>query len=157
MKKSNLNNLIAVLVASLVAFTFVFATRASYPTTTSSNAAPRYYNMSSAVDGKTVGDTTVVNTGDGEFRVASISIEPINVAGLVLPATVSVGSNSPNYNNILTLSTVGGIADTISVVLPNGSKVIPANTDIKVRVVTAATATTQNFKVFLFGHTGETF
>lgn len=108
------------------------------------------------VDAKTSGSVVITNTQSDEFHPIVISIEVVEASGVTTPANISVGSNSPDFNNILAAATVGSVGSTslsIQNLFTAGIK-IPSSTDIKVKKTAQAVATTLKFRVALFGSNG---
>lgn len=114
------------------------------------------YFSEAAHDGTATGDdylTTVRPSGapvhSYPFVVMCHVIDEDNV---LTPAVISVGTNSPNYNNIVNAQSVGGaVGVTVLPVVSQGVAIDP-ETDLRVNVVVAAIPTllqtpTLNFKV----------
>jgi hypothetical protein len=105
------------------------------------------------IDGKTIADTTLVK-GVSEFIPSKIHFVCKTVTGFVSAPTVSVGTNSPNFNNIVTAAALTGLS-TIDLVLPGILAGLPVivriNDTIKARVSIVGVATTLTFDVFVEG------
>jgi len=154
MRNKLLNSFLVILIGCAVGISTAYAINKKF-VTTASNVAWRYYWMENDVDGKSLASTTIVNTGDGEFHLMGIHVETTNASGVLTPALISVGTNSPNYDNLVALGTVGTLTDrNLFLSISSNNIRVPANTDIKVRVVTAAIGTSQNFRIAMHGHTG---
>jgi hypothetical protein len=87
--------------------------------------------------------------------LAVCEIMSSNVTVLTVPAIVSVGTNSPNYNNIVPATTLTSLYTLNSIMYPTLATIatsVPANTGIFVKV-TAATVTgsTLNLRITLLG------
>lgn len=120
-----------------------------------SNALPNgVWGMGSPadIDAKSSGSTVISNTNDSEFHPFSISIEVVEASGVTVPGTISIGTNSPNYNNIVSLATLDNILS-IKNILADSAKV-PNSTDIKVKSVTQSVATSHKFRIAMWGHLG---
>jgi hypothetical protein len=111
------------------------------------------------IDGKTSGAVTVGTTNGGgasqNFYPAHITIIGHTITALVTPVTLSVGTNSSTYNNLLAatlLSTSLNATNLMQVLnLAAGSPVIAHNTDIKVNVTSIAVGTAYTFDIKIFG------
>lgn len=106
------------------------------------------------VDGKIVGNTLLGSVPAGKtFIPIQASFTLLNVAGLALVSTASIGSNSPNYNNILGATLLTGLStqgEVIGMDLGNPSSV-GASTDIYARVSIGSTATTYDLQASVIG------
>lgn len=103
------------------------------------------------VDAEASGSTVITEIGENEeFYPMVIGEEVTEASGVITPGTYSVGTNSPNYNNIISLATVGG-AVALDNILASGAKV-PEETEIRVRMITTSIATSHKFKIRIFGN-----
>lgn len=106
---------------------------------------------SDEIDAKTSSSETITETGEAEeFFPVVAAIEITEASGVVVPGTISIGYNSPNYDNIVPLATLGlGIALTNILV---SSVKVPSDTEVKVKKVTQTVGTTHKFRVRIFGN-----
>lgn len=110
--------------------------------------------FSALVDGKTVGNTLLVTVPAGKtFIPIKATYTLINVTGLSLVSTVSIGSNSPNYNDIsgatlLTGLSVQGKVLSLDLSSPTSAA---ASSNVYARVSIASTATTYNLMASVIG------
>lgn len=103
------------------------------------------------VDAKTAGDVIISTTDfNEEFFPVIAAIEVTESSGVILQGTISVGTNSPDYNNIVTLATLGTALSLTNILL--SSVKVPASTNIRVKKITQSVATTHKFKVRVFGN-----
>lgn len=90
------------------------------------------------------------------FYPTMVLFKPVNISGVLIRPTVSVGSNSPNYDNISSASLLNTILSTIGATggspqLVSTTYPISGGTDIYARVTTAGSATSYTFTVYLIG------
>lgn len=101
------------------------------------------YESDSDADGTTVGNytitTTVNNAGHPNFDPLLVIARISAQANILTGATVNVGTNSPNFNNIVSAQPLGGVLGVVVLPLANGATTVPLNTTITVRVSVAAT------------------
>lgn len=118
------------------------------------------YTSGQDVDGMTVGNyqiaTTVNNAGHPNFHPLLVFSRTLQQANILTPATINIGTNSPNFNNIVNGRQLGGILGMISLPIVDGAAPVPLNTPIIARVSIAATPvllTTGilNFRIALLG------
>lgn len=57
---------------------------------------------------------------------------------VLLGPVISVGTNNPDYDNLVKLRSAGGILGLTALVLEPGRPVVPEGTTIKCKIVTAA-------------------
>ncbi len=99
------------------------------------------------IDAETFTSEVITDTEDQYFFVpGSYMIEIVEATGVIAPATVSIGYNSPDYNNLVSLVTVGAI----NALFAQSIKV-PKNSEIKVKKITNSVATTHKFRVVMTG------
>src|SRR3990172_4451377 len=108
------------------------------------------------IDAKVVGDTTVFTTAPsfGRFYPVLVRIVLSAVSGLVTAPTVSVGTNSPNFNNIMgatPMTTLTAANDFFAFLLSSVAPSVAASTAIKCRVSAGATATTYTIAAHVIG------
>jgi hypothetical protein len=115
----------------------------------------------STVNGLIAGNTlvyTLENTTGMTFVPLFIHVEAINMSGVITPPTVSVGTNAPNYNNILNLTAMDSILNTTGLIKTYnvssaiGVPSIPPGTAIYTRVGGLAIATTYAFRIDIIGY-----
>lgn len=104
----------------------------------------------------TTGATLLYTTENGtrKFYCVAISLECTTATLVTIPPTVSIGTNSTSYNNIMVTTLATGLLATalhFPIPINTASTVIPANTGIYVNVTTGATATAQTITVHLVG------
>jgi hypothetical protein len=122
---------------------------------TASGMSFRVLGSASDHNAKTSSAQLIANTGDNEFHLMTLSFETVTLTGLPILATCSVGITGANYNDMIQLASLSSLLDGITTVtLDAGSKKIPANTDIKVKMVTQSSATAHYFRVAMMGHNG---
>lgn len=107
------------------------------------------------VNGKNSGSTIMQKSSPlGKFYPMNVSFELVSVSGLVTASTVSLGSNSATYNNIMAATLLTNLTtalDIRNITLNTGLVTLAANTDVYLNVTGVATATTFNFNVYLLG------
>lgn len=108
------------------------------------------------INGTAVADTTIATTaaGLGRFYPFGVRFVLTSVNTLTVSPTVSVGTNSPNFNNIIpatTLTTLVTANDYLPILLVAVAPSVAASTAIKCRVSVGATAVTYTFAVHLVG------
>lgn len=106
------------------------------------------------VNGKVVGNTLLGTVPAGKtFIPVKATYTLTAISGLSLVATVSVGSNSPNYNNISSataLTLLNALGVTLNLDLSSPAS-IPAGGQVFARVSIASTATTYNLQASVIG------
>lgn len=110
------------------------------------------------IDGTVLNGTTTIFTTDsssGRFYPISVVCECTSTSGFVVVASVSVGTNSSSFNNILAITALTGTGaantylSTATGTTATGS--IAAGTAVVLKVTTAATATTFVIKAVIAG------
>lgn len=100
------------------------------------------------VDGTSVGNTSITTIPSGKkFIPQSGGFTLIGVSGLSLVATISIGTNSPNYNNIIGTTLLTGLSvqnQHLKINLSGIITTIAASSEIFCRVSIASTATAYN-------------
>lgn len=99
------------------------------------------YISETEIDGTVTGVTDLTTTQDEgvPFHPLVGKAVIITQSNVLLPCTINVGTNSPNYDNIISGKPVGGPLSLALLELIEGSAQVPPNTLIKVKVVTACT------------------
>lgn len=109
-----------------------------------------------AVNGKTVGNTLMFTSDASKrFIPTGVNVSLLNVSGLALVATLSVGTNSTNYNNVSASTLLTGLSTQTQVLalpLIGNLNSIPAGSAVYVRVSIGSTATTYDLNVSLTGY-----
>ncbi|MGI0011407.1 MAG: hypothetical protein ACREAE_08410 [Nitrosopumilaceae archaeon] len=117
--------------------------------------APVVLRNADYIDGTTAGSTHVVTTasGRGKFQVTTIFLETTDLTGLITLGIVSVGTNSPNFNNIKSgMVLAAGNPDQVKVISLNENVPdIDEVTAIYVKVTTPSLATEHLFKFGIQG------
>lgn len=117
------------------------------------------YISETEIDGTVAGTTDLTTTQD-----STDPFNPMVCVGIIkqeenvlVPCIISVGTNAPNYNNIVQSLTIGsGIGNIIQLSLASTYNQIPPNTLIKVKVNVAAipvllTTPISKFKIAIHG------
>jgi len=105
------------------------------------------------IDAESTGSTVITDTEDDQCHPMVAQIEAVEVDTVITPAVISIGTNSPNYDNIVPVAYLGVVPFVVQNFTISAVRV-PANTEIKARVVTASIATAHKFRVALMGHRG---
>lgn len=98
------------------------------------------------IDAKTFTSEVITDTNDYFFVPGSYMIEIVEAVNVTVPATVSIGYNSPDYNNLVSLVTIGAV----NALLAQSIKV-PKDTEVIVKKITNSVATTHKFRVVKTG------
>lgn len=115
------------------------------------------YLSESNVNGVAVGNTLLTRTrlSDAiQFHPFEVFCKVINAANISVGATINVGTNSPNFDNIISGQVIAGPARTFQLTaLANPLTQLPIDADINVRVVNAATGAgaVLTFRVAIIG------
>lgn len=84
-----------------------------------------------------------------QFHPLRAFVKVFGAQNIDTPATVNIGTNGPNYNNIVTGLSIPGVNKTFQV--PEASLAVlnqlPSDTDININVTTAATGTNPVLKL----------
>lgn len=113
--------------------------------------------LTSTIDGKTVGNTTVLTNNSGrDFVVSNVTIVLTSVSGLGTAPVINVGTNSSAYNNIAASFSLTGLGSTVNntttVTLSPAVPLVHNGDSIVCRVATAAIlTTTYQFKCLVQG------
>lgn len=116
------------------------------------------YVSDDEIDGTATGTHDLFTTNDNGvplnvYQGFNYTIEEENV---LTPGVISIGTNDPDYNNIVSMKSIGGELGLGLLELVNSIDPIPPNTLVKVKINTACTPVlfqtpTLNFKPGLFG------
>ena len=116
------------------------------------------YLGESNVNGVVLGNTLLTRTRDAEgglqFHPFQVFCKVINAVNVAVGATINVGTNSPNFNDIVLGQVVAGPARTFEfTALANPLVQLLADTDINVRVTAVATGASPilTFRVAIVG------
>lgn len=90
------------------------------------------------------------------FVPQCIIVRCISVEGLISPSSISVGTNLQNYNDIIPITSLSGLASVNSIiVIPITIGVaIPKGTEIRVNVVNPIVGVSQYAEVYINGFYG---
>lgn len=112
---------------------------------------------STTIDGKSTGSTVIGTTrsnGSERFYTQIAQIFLVSSSGIVTPPTISIGSNSASYNNIITDTLLSGLNTNNDFYGFTATGVIPSlagGTEIKVNISSGANATTYNIIALVRG------
>lgn len=122
----------------------------------------RWYQSDSAIDGTTEATSAVETTlteseFTRDFYLHGVSVLMTDVANMFSAARINVGTNNPNYNNMVANQPVGTATGLLlPLTLAAGVGVVTEGTDIKCKVVQEAEALigspTCEFKIVIHGH-----
>lgn len=108
-----------------------------------------------AVNGKTIGNTLIFTTDSVKrFVPTGVYVNVVSVVGLSLVATLSVGTNSPNYNNICAAAILTGLDsnnETIQLPLTGNLNSVAPGSQVYARVSIGSTATTYDLNTAIAG------
>jgi hypothetical protein len=106
---------------------------------------------------KNTGATLLMTTENGtrSFHVTGVTIQSVAASAITIAATMSIGTNSSFYNNIVASTLLTGLTAVstdypVSLITAIGA--IPANTGIYANVGTAATGTSQTGNIVILGY-----
>ena len=110
-----------------------------------------------SIDAKTTGSTLLFTTKSNErFYPTSITMEVTAASVIVGVCTLSIGTNSATYNNILAATALTGMTAANKVVSMNLTSLvidsIAASTGVYVNITVGATATTKTIKITIHGY-----
>lgn len=109
----------------------------------------------SSVDGKTAASTTIGTTeAGGRFVPLYANIQLQSTTGFAVVASLSIGTNSTNFDNILPITALTSVSSAnlmINVPLVAVISSVAPSTAISVKITTPATATTYVLRVTLVG------
>lgn len=108
----------------------------------STATASRVYKNDTVIDataqGATTIETTVTDAGaDRRFHCAIVDPVIVNKEYMLAGPVISIGTNDPDYNDLMTAQQVGILA---GLALSTSRPEVPEGTAIKCKVVTPATA-----------------
>jgi hypothetical protein len=98
---------------------------------------------------------TAIFTAPQPFVVFAIQAVTIGVTGLILGPSISIGTNSSSYNNVLSISLLTSLTalnNAFNLNTSNPGYVIQTNEVVYIKVTTAALATTYDFQINLIGY-----
>lgn len=110
-------------------------------------------------DGAATGATLITQTrdsGEYNFQPFRVQVRIMQAQNVLTPAVVSVGTNDPDYNNIVSAKSVGGVLGCINLLTETNVLAVAGETDMKVKVNTAAipvplTTATLDFRIIIEG------
>lgn len=101
--------------------------------------------------GVTLLTRTRVST-DIQFHPLDVFIKVFGANGVTSPAVINIGTNSPDFNNIVDGQSIDGPNRTFNVTTALAAlNQLPIDVDININVVTAATATSLNIRAGIIG------
>jgi hypothetical protein len=106
------------------------------------------------IDGTATGSTAIVTLPNG-YAVSQLQVISTSISGVILGPTFSIGTNSPDYNNIASLVVLTGLSaanNVLSITGANPAAVFNEDDIIYLKVTTAALATTYDFQIILLGY-----
>lgn len=108
------------------------------------------------VNGKTTGAVTIDTVdGSNRFYPTSVLFEVMAATLITVPPTVSVGSNSPSFNDIVAATSLTGLTALNKTVVMNLTAAaftsVAAGGTLGINVTVGATATTCTLKVMVVG------
>ena len=111
------------------------------------------------ISGTALGSTLLMTTENGNqnFYVTGIDIESSAATAITIAGSASIGTNSPNYNNIVPITALTNlISSGIKTMLTptQGAIVVPPNTGIYLKLTTAAVGTSQLLNAHVIGFYG---
>jgi hypothetical protein len=116
------------------------------------------YISEEEIDGTQTGtfDVTTTQNEGVPFHPLVVEVSVVEEEHVLTPCIISIGTNSPDFNNIVSSKSIGGILGLSILDLAPNAQSVPANTLIKGKVNVAAIpelfqTATQNFKVALMG------
>lgn len=156
MNKRMKNKLLAVLTATLALLVGLTASNITVTKANYQGVVVAGTPNGSPHDATSTGTSTVHSTGTGEDIIpTAVTFFINNKSGTILtPAVVSVGTNSPNYDNLVSATVLGTVVDnSLTAFLTSNTTKIAANSDIKVKVTTAAAGISPvlDFSVYVSG------
>lgn len=108
------------------------------------------------IDAKIAGNSLIAHVpqSKGPFFVEFVAARLAAISTLTTVPTVSVGTNNPNYDNLVAATPMTGINVVNNLARPSlvaKSGIVPADTDVYVRVSIGAVATTYTIDVSIIG------
>lgn len=119
------------------------------------------YLSESDADGALLGDYSITTTLNKSrlpvFHPLLAIARVLQQSNILTPATISIGFNPPNYNNIVNGQQIGGAAGMVVLPLAPGAASVPKNTPLVARISTAAapvptTTAILVFRIILLGY-----
>lgn len=109
------------------------------------------------MNGKTTGATLMGTTENGPLTFIPMfaSIHCTNGTAITITPTLSIGTNSTSFNNIVPatlLSVLSAAGVFTNPTLAASGAAVPANTSISVNITIGAVATTMTIDIHLFGY-----
>lgn len=109
----------------------------------------------SNVDGTAAASTTIGTTeGSGRFVPLYINVQLQSVTGFAITASISIGTNSTDFNNIMPITALTSLDTANEIInLPLVAVIssVAASTAISVKITTPATATTYVVRISIVG------
>ena|SRR5215813_7743140 len=116
------------------------------------------YITESDIDGTTIGihDLTTTQNSGRPFNAQICGVSIVSESNVLTGCTINVGTNSPNYDNIVSGQVVGGGSTPYSLAVRRDAAEVSPNTLMKVNVTSACAAVplttpTLSFQVQLTG------
>lgn len=110
----------------------------------------------SGIDAKTTGTTTLFTSDAGRvFVPTSVTVYCDAATAITVAASISIGTNSTAYDNLVANSLLSGLTSAGKFTTPIytlGATAVTASTDVVLKVNTAATGTSQTFQVDIVGY-----
>lgn len=152
--KEAADHALAGVIVILVAIAFIITSFAFGQSTGGGHQDLIRYTVT-GIDAKTVANTAILTTpaGAGNFHVALVIVEMTAANSLTVGATISVGTNSATFNNIIP-ATVGQIVlNAYAALMPvAGTVSVPPGTLVNARVSVGATGTSGTVSVTVIGY-----
>lgn len=114
------------------------------------------------IDAKVLAATKIATTdATKKFIITDIIVRCTAATAITVAATLSIGTNSATYNNIMAATALTGVTTANtglfsgahgSFTLLEAGFIVAANTDIEVKVTVAATGTSQTIAVDVVGY-----
>jgi len=103
------------------------------------------------IDGKSVANTKIFDESDlpsgNHISPIFVTVETYTADSISMTAIFSIGTNSPNYDNILAAHAVKPVAGLVEMFPLQDAQMIDAETDVYARVQRAASGTDLTFVV----------
>jgi hypothetical protein len=100
---------------------------------------------------------TIIPATARKWRTTWIDVHVKTVTGFVAVASISIGSNSANFNNVMAIAALGTASTVDSLVAQTSLVILPAAVDLttsglQFKITTPAVATTMTVDVHVKGH-----
>lgn len=110
-----------------------------------------------SITGTSSGSTVIGTTENGTERFYPIFalMELTNMSGLISVATISLGTNSSTYDNIIpatVLTNLNAVNKFLKLDITSATASVAANTAIRINISGVAVATTYTLKVTIIGY-----